>query len=176
MTSFHVLLLLGILLLLLLPSRSFLPAAPQTLQQRLSARSLLPRAASTLNDTAVVRLSSPSPGAGRGGAPAAAISAASATVAARARAAATATATATATAAPHPLPFGQRLEEFDPAIIRCPFFRRRATDLLEGAVLCGRWLASRHKSLDLSFGLLPQRQSFVACEGDDTVEVAVLYK
>ena len=166
MTSFHVLLLLGILLLLLLPSRSFLPAAPQTLQQRLSARSLLPRAASTLNDTAVVRLSSPSPGAGRGGAPAAAMLAASAT----------ATATATATAAPHPLPFGQRLEEFDPAIIRCPFFRRRATDLLEGAVLCGRWLASRHKSLDLSFGLLPQRQSFVACEGDDTVEVAVLYK
>ena len=59
---------------------------------------------------------------------------------------------------------GQRLEEFDPAIIRCPFFRRRATDFLEGAVLCGRWLASRHKSLDLSFGLLPQRQSFVGCD------------
>ena len=60
-----------------------------------------------------------------------------------------------------PLALGQRLEEFDPAIIKCPFFRRRATDFLEGAVLCGRWLASRHKSLDLSFGLLPLRQPFV---------------
>ena len=52
-------------------------------------------------------------------------------------------------------PLRDTLERFDPATIRCPFFRRRASDLLEAAVLVGRWLASRHKSLDLSLGLLP---------------------
>mmetsp|Transcript_41035 Transcript_41035/g.55923 ORF Transcript_41035/g.55923 Transcript_41035/m.55923 type:complete len:334 (-) Transcript_41035:258-1259(-) len=50
---------------------------------------------------------------------------------------------------------GQVLEQFDVSTIRCPFFRRRASDLIDSAALCGRWLASRHKSLDLSFGLLP---------------------
>mmetsp|Transcript_35645 Transcript_35645/g.72650 ORF Transcript_35645/g.72650 Transcript_35645/m.72650 type:complete len:334 (+) Transcript_35645:91-1092(+) len=50
---------------------------------------------------------------------------------------------------------GNKLEQFDPSAIRCPFFRRRASDLLEAAVLCGRWLASRHKSIDLTFGLFP---------------------
>lgn len=51
----------------------------------------------------------------------------------------------------------QILEQFDVSTIRCPFFRRRASDLIDSAALCGRWLASRHKSLDLSFGLLPLR-------------------
>jgi len=50
---------------------------------------------------------------------------------------------------------GQRLERFDPSDIRCPFFRRRATDSLEQLAVCGRWLASRHKSIDLTLGLLP---------------------
>lgn len=52
---------------------------------------------------------------------------------------------------------GRWLETFDPAAIRCPFFRRRAIDLLESAAQCGQWLAARHKSVDLTFGLLPLR-------------------
>ena len=50
---------------------------------------------------------------------------------------------------------GQQLETFDPAVIRCPFFRRRATDTLEALVVVGTWLRARHKRVDLTFGLLP---------------------
>lgn len=50
---------------------------------------------------------------------------------------------------------GQQLETFDPAVIRCPFFRRRATDTLEALVVVGTWLRARHKRIDLTFGLLP---------------------
>jgi hypothetical protein len=31
--------------------------------------------------------------------------------------------------------------------IRCPFFKRRATDLLEAALAVGRFILARHKSL-----------------------------
>lgn len=50
---------------------------------------------------------------------------------------------------------GRQLEAFDPAEIRCPFFRRRATDTLEALVVVGTWLRARHKRVDLTFGLLP---------------------
>lgn len=53
------------------------------------------------------------------------------------------------------LSIGHALERFDTTRIRCPFFRRRATDFLEAAVDMGTFLASRHKSIDLS-GFFPR--------------------
>ena len=53
------------------------------------------------------------------------------------------------------------------ASIKCPFFRRRAADLIDDASAVGRFLLARHKSLPFVSNLLMEEEEVVVLAGGD---------
>ena len=53
------------------------------------------------------------------------------------------------------------------ASIKCPFFRRRAADLIDDASAVGRFLLARHKSLPFVSNLLMEEEEVVVVAGGD---------